>query len=140
MPTGGTAGLSTPADYAERARAAVARGYRALKFDPFGTAWKVLDPRGGRGRRGRGRGGPRGRRARTSGLMIEFHGRLGAGTASAMIRRLERFRPAWCEEPVAPGVPRAAGRGQALGRLSDRRRRAALYPGRFLPADGAARR
>ena len=36
-------GARTPADYAERARAAVARGYRALKFDPFGTAWKVLD-------------------------------------------------------------------------------------------------
>ena len=35
-------------------------------------------------------------------LMIEFHGRLGAGAAAAMIRRLERFRPAWCEEPVAP--------------------------------------
>src|SRR5437762_8193721 len=29
----------TPRDFAERARAAVARGYRALKFDPFGTAW-----------------------------------------------------------------------------------------------------
>ena len=59
---------------------------------------------------------PRGRRGRRStssrrcarpsgagvGLMIEFHGRLAAGTATAMIRRLERFHPAWCEEPVAP--------------------------------------
>src|SRR3954471_16470989 len=34
----------TPADYAERPRAAVGRGYRALKFDPFGTAWKELSP------------------------------------------------------------------------------------------------
>ena len=34
--------------------------------------------------------------------MIEFHGRLAAGTATAMIRRLERFHPVWCEEPVAP--------------------------------------
>src|SRR5207248_7296089 len=34
----------TPAEYAEKARAAVARGYRALKFDPFGTAWKELSP------------------------------------------------------------------------------------------------
>ena len=34
--------------------------------------------------------------------MIEFHGRLAAGTAIAMIRRLEPFDPAWCEEPVAP--------------------------------------
>src|SRR5215831_12092575 len=32
----------TPREFADRARAAVARGYRALKFDPFGVAWKVL--------------------------------------------------------------------------------------------------
>src|SRR5262249_17762541 len=36
------------------------------------------------------------------GLMIEFHGRLSAGCAVDTIRRLERFEPTWCEEPVAP--------------------------------------
>ena len=35
-------GARTPAAYAEKARAVVGRGYRALKFDPFGTAWKDL--------------------------------------------------------------------------------------------------
>src|SRR5258708_5228325 len=35
-------GAGTTEEYAEKARAAVARGYRALKFDPFGTAWKTL--------------------------------------------------------------------------------------------------
>ncbi len=94
-------GARSPADYANMARAAVAKGYRALKFDPFGTAWKVLDPEDAdvaveivaavRDAVGAG-----------VGLMIEFHGRLAAGTASAMIRRLERFHPVWCEEPVAP--------------------------------------
>jgi galactonate dehydratase len=94
-------GARTPADYAERARDVVARGYRAMKFDPFGTAWKALAldeieavvdvVAAVRDAVGPG-----------VGLMIEFHGRLGAGTAAAMIRRLERFRPAWCEEPVAP--------------------------------------
>src|SRR5438876_7912213 len=34
----------TPEDFAVRARDVVARGYRALKFDPFGTAWKELSP------------------------------------------------------------------------------------------------
>src|SRR5438874_8813427 len=29
-------------EYAQRAREAVGRGYRALKFDPFGTAWKEM--------------------------------------------------------------------------------------------------
>ncbi len=36
------------------------------------------------------------------GMMIEFHGRLSAGSALAMIRRLQRFDPLWCEEPVVP--------------------------------------
>jgi galactonate dehydratase len=94
-------GARTPAEYAERARAAVARGYRALKLDPFGTAWKVLGPEEAEAavdvvsavREAVGEG---------IDLMIEFHGRLGVGAAIAMVRRLERFHPAWCEEPVAP--------------------------------------
>ena len=36
-------GACTPVEFARLALAAVAKGYRALKFDPFGTAWKVLD-------------------------------------------------------------------------------------------------
>jgi galactonate dehydratase len=94
-------GAQSPAQFAERARDAVARGYRALKFDPFGTAWKVLMPSEADAvlevvaavREAVGAGVR---------LMIEFHGRLAAGTATALIRRLERFEPAWCEEPVAP--------------------------------------
>ncbi|HEV3022347.1 MAG TPA: hypothetical protein VGX76_07760 [Pirellulales bacterium] len=35
-------GAATPREYAERAKDVVARGYRAMKFDPFGTAWKTL--------------------------------------------------------------------------------------------------
>jgi galactonate dehydratase len=94
-------GARSPSEFAERARECVARGYRALKFDPFATAWKSLSPveadaavdivaavRAAVGA--------------DIDLMIEFHGRLAAGPASALIRRLERFQPAWCEEPVAP--------------------------------------
>jgi galactonate dehydratase len=94
-------GARTPADFAERARDAVARGYRALKFDPFGTAWKELTAEEAeaavdRVAAVRAAVGP------DVGLMIEFHGRLAAGAAVAMIRRLERFEPVWCEEPVVP--------------------------------------
>ena len=94
-------GARTHAEFAELARATVDRGYRALKFDPFGTAWKSLD----RDEADRALEivaavrkavGPR------VDLMIEFHGRLGAGAACEMIRRLEPLEPAWCEEPVAP--------------------------------------
>ena len=73
------------------------------------------------------------------GLMIEFHGRLAAGTAAAIIRRLEPFDPAWCEEPVAPECSRSAGRGETIDPLPDRRRREALYTRRFLPLDGPPR-
>src|SRR5215475_8289 len=37
-------GADSPSEYAGRARAAVAKGYAALKFDPFGAAWKDLSP------------------------------------------------------------------------------------------------
>ena len=94
-------GARTPAEYAERARAAVARGYRALKFDPFGIAWKDLSAAEHREAVDRVAAvreavGPRVE------LMIEFHGRLSAGSAVEAIRVLEPYRPAWCEEPVAP--------------------------------------
>ncbi|MDB5349939.1 MAG: hypothetical protein JWN86_1186 [Planctomycetota bacterium] len=94
-------GATSPGDYAERAGQAVALGYRALKFDPFGTAWKTLDPEQTdeaveRVAAVRRTVGPAIR------LIIEFHGRLAAGTAVAMIRRLEPFSPWWCEEPVVP--------------------------------------
>jgi galactonate dehydratase len=94
-------GARAPEAYAERAREAVARGYRALKFDPFGIAWKDMTAEEvatavERVAAVRAKVGP------GIGLMIEFHGRLSAGAAIDMIRRLERFEPMWCEEPVAP--------------------------------------
>ncbi len=94
-------GAHTPAEYAERAREAVARGYTGLKFDPFGVAWKDLSEdeaeeavaivaavRQAVGAKVR--------------LYIEFHGRLSAVSAAQMIRDLAPYQPAWCEEPVAP--------------------------------------
>jgi len=94
-------GANTPQEYAERAKDAAAMGYRALKFDPFGTAWKDMLPDDAdaavdRVAAVRDAVGPK------VGLMIEFHGRLSVGSAIDMMRRLERFNPTWCEEPVAP--------------------------------------
>lgn len=94
-------GAHTPSEFAERARDTVARGYRALKFDPFGTAWKDLTVAEREAAVDcvaavREAVGPR------VGLMIEFHGRLSAASAIEMMRALERFAPTWCEEPVAP--------------------------------------
>ncbi len=94
-------GATSPAEFAERAQGAVNRGYRALKFDPFGIAWKR--PSAAEADHAvdivsavRAAVGP------AVELMIEFHGRLAAGPASQLIGRLAPIRPAWCEEPVAP--------------------------------------
>jgi galactonate dehydratase len=88
-------------EYAELAKEAIRRGYRALKFDPFGTAWKDLAGEEinvaiemvAKIREAVGH---------DVGLMIEYHGRLSVGAAIDMIRRLEKYHPVWSEEPVAP--------------------------------------
>jgi galactonate dehydratase len=94
-------GARTPQEYAERARKVVTRGYRGLKFDPFGVAWKdltkgELEEAEALVAAVREEVGP------DVQLMIEFHGRLSVGSAVQMIQRLERYSPAWCEEPVTP--------------------------------------
>jgi galactonate dehydratase len=94
-------GAVTPQDYASKARAVVERGYRGMKFDPFGVAWKEMSAEQmdeaerivAAVREAVGDGVE---------LMIEVHGRLSAGCAVAMGRRLVPYRPAWYEEPVTP--------------------------------------
>ncbi|MCC2670738.1 MAG: dgoD2 [Armatimonadetes bacterium] len=122
-------GAITPADYAERACEVVRRGYGALKFDPFGTAWKDLAPEQEEAAEAlvaavREAVGPR------VGVIVEFHGRLSATGAARMLRRLERCDPLWCEEPVVPervellaevkrGSPQRIGSGERLYTLAD---------------------
>jgi galactonate dehydratase len=94
-------GCRTPVDFATRAKAVAAHGYPALKFDPFTTAWKTLTPDEEDAAVAivdavAGAVGPR------VGLMIEIHGRLGAGDAIRFIRRLAPYNVVWCEEPVQP--------------------------------------
>lgn len=94
-------GASTPADYAALARQVVARGYRGLKFDPFGVAWKEMN-----------RAEMRAAEAIVAAvrkavgddidLMIEVHGRLSLGAAVEMGKALGPYRPTWYEEPVSP--------------------------------------
>lgn len=94
-------GAVTAQDYAIRAQEVVARGYKALKFDPFGVAWKTMSETQmveaetivATIRRAVGD---------DIELMIEVHGRLALGCAVEMGRRLIPYRPAWYEEPVTP--------------------------------------
>ena len=94
-------GARTPAEYAEKAREVVARGYRAMKFDPFGTAWKEMT----REQMSDAENIVAAVRSAVGDeidLMIEVHGRLSVGCAIEMGRQLISYRPAWYEEPVTP--------------------------------------
>lgn len=89
----------TPEGFAAAARKVVERGYSALKFDPFGTAMGVMTPR---------------EEALSVDLVaavreavgpdvdmaIECHSRFSVSSAVRIGKKLERYEPAWFEEPV----------------------------------------
>lgn len=91
----------TPAQYAERAREVIARGYRALKFDPFGTAWKDLSQDEMQAAEARVAAVREAVGADTE-VFVEVHGRLSGESAIEMGRRLKKYRPGFYEEPVSP--------------------------------------
>ncbi len=87
-------------DYADLARRVVGRGYTALKFDPFGVAWKRLS----RSELLQAVGlvaAVRHAVGDETDLMIEGHGRFDVETAVEVARALEPYAPTWFEEPVS---------------------------------------
>lgn len=92
-------GAREPAAYGERAAEVVSRGYRALKFDPFGSAYRSLDAAERRKsvtlvaavRKAVGN---------DVDLLIEAHDRFTVPEAIRIARELEEFDPAWIEAPV----------------------------------------
>jgi galactonate dehydratase len=96
----------TPEAFAAKAREVVALGYTAMKFDPFGTAWRRMT----RAEEDlsidivaavREAVGP------TVDLIIEAHARFGVATAIHIGKRLEPMSPAWYEDPVPHRNPQA---------------------------------
>jgi len=91
----------TPQEFHKAAKLAVARGYHALKLDPFGSGFYELE---------------RAEKLRSVALveavrdavgldveiLIEMHGRFNPSTAIEMAQELARFKPSWFEEPVPP--------------------------------------
>jgi len=91
----------SPEEFHSAAQRAVARGYRALKFDPFGAGFYELE---------------RAEKLRSIGLveavrdavgpevelLIEMHGRFNPVTAIEIMNSLAPFKPSWFEEPVPP--------------------------------------
>lgn len=96
------AGARTPEEFAAKAAATVAQGYRALKWDPFGSAYLHLPAGDFRAALDcvtavREAVGPE------IELMIEGHGRFDVPTAVRIGHALEPFNVAWFEEPIPPG-------------------------------------
>jgi galactonate dehydratase len=104
-----------PVAVAERAVEVVARGYTALKLDPFGSAWMGLAP--GEQRRSialvaavRDAVGP------DVQIMIEMHGRFSPAAAAEIAAELEPFAPAWLEEPIPFDSPTGLARVRSATR------------------------
>jgi galactonate dehydratase len=98
-----------PVALAESARDVVARGYTALKLDPFGSAWMELPPPERR-RSVEIVGAVRDAVGPDVELMIEMHGRFSPAAAAQIAADLEQFAPAWLEEPVAFDSPTGLAR------------------------------
>lgn len=91
----------SPEDFHQAARRVVARGYRALKVDPFGAGFYELE-RAEKLRAVALVEAVRDAIGPESELLIEMHGRFNPATAIEMARLLEPFQPSWIEEPVPP--------------------------------------
>ena len=136
---------SSSREYAQRAREVVARGYRGLKFDPFGTAWKQLSDAEmeqaellvAAVREAVGE---------SVDLLIEGHGRLAVDCAIAFGRRIAPHRPRFFEEPVSPHslellkqvkemLPFPVAAGERLYTLEEFHRFCAMRAGDVLQPD-----
>jgi galactonate dehydratase len=95
------AGAKSPDEFAERARATVAAGFKALKWDPFGASFRSISP-------------PELRTALgcveavkhavgdSADLLIEGHGRFEYPAALRIAQALEDYDVLWFEEPLVP--------------------------------------
>ncbi|MGC8557429.1 MAG: enolase C-terminal domain-like protein [Nitrososphaeria archaeon] len=91
----------TPDDFAKKADTTVKMGYRALKFDPFGSNYDRIDMEGVRMSSEIVRA-VRERVGNGVELMIEHHGRFNSKSAIMIAEELEQYDPLFMEEPVHP--------------------------------------
>jgi galactonate dehydratase len=92
-------GDRTVESFAEKARVVVGRGYKALKFDPFGAAWRTMTPADRRLSIDivgavREAVGP------DVQIMVEGHRRFSVAEAITIAEEIAPFKPTWFEEPT----------------------------------------
>ena len=88
-----------PDAFAQAAARVVSLGFTAMKFDPFGSAWRVQSPY----EEDRSLAlveAVRSEVGRDIDLMIEGHNRFNVTTALRIAERLAPFNPTWFEEPI----------------------------------------
>lgn len=99
-------GAKTPDQFAEKAREAIVGGFRAIKWDPFGSAYRTLEA--GQFREAmecvqKVREATRGH----GDVIIEGHGRFDLPTALRIAHALEGLDILWLEEPIMPDTMEA---------------------------------
>ncbi|WNR42963.1 galactonate dehydratase [Paenibacillus roseipurpureus] len=95
------AGAKTPEQFAEKAKETVARGFKGMKWDPFGHSYLTITHEEldlalqciSAVREAVGFGVD---------LFIEGHGRFNVPTAIQIVQEIAPFKPVWFEEPVPP--------------------------------------
>jgi galactonate dehydratase len=94
-------GVREPQSFYDKAKAVIGRGYTALKFDPFGAAWRVVE----RAEFAlaleiiaavREAVGP------NVDIMIEAHNRFSPPVALQFAESMAKYQPTWFETPVPP--------------------------------------
>lgn len=92
-------GERDPQMFHDRAKEVVARGYTALKFDPFGAEWRIMDPYEEDLSIDiiaavRDAVGPK------VDVLVEGHSRFSPAIALKLAERMAPYRPTWFEEPI----------------------------------------
>src|SRR5450432_2203988 len=95
-------GERKPEMFAEKAKIVAGRGYTAMKFDPFGSAWRMVsryefDLAIDIIAAVRDAVGPQ------VDLLVEGHCRFNVATAVQFSEAMAKYRPAWFEEPTHHG-------------------------------------
>jgi L-alanine-DL-glutamate epimerase-like enolase superfamily enzyme len=94
-------GCVSPEQYADRAHKWFAKGYTALKFDPFGAYYDYIDEKGLKMAYERVKAVRDGTKGKVQ-LLIEHHGRFNPNSAIMIAKRLREFDPLFFEEPIHP--------------------------------------
>lgn len=95
-------GPRTPESFHQKAKAVVAKGYTALKFDPFGPAWRIMEDRNDFALAVDIIAAVRDAVGPNIDVLVEGHNRFSVHTALQFADAMAQYKPTWFEAPVPP--------------------------------------